>query len=64
MFEKLTHRVFITIQKFLGILHSIRIYQLLEVALEVLVYRIAQVGRIRAGYYTTILTTYILGIYM
>ena len=37
------------IQKLSGILHPVRIYQLLEVAPEVVVHRIAQVGRIRAG---------------
>lgn len=55
MAEKLLHRTIAAIQQCLGAFHPVRIYQLLEVAPEVVVHRIAQVGRIRAGYYTLIL---------
>ena len=47
--EKLAHRAFLTVQQLLGAGHSVRIYQLFEVASEVVVHRITQVGRIRAG---------------
>ena len=55
--EKLAHRAIFTVQQLLGASHpvgfrashSVRIYQPLEVASEVVVHRITQVGRIRAG---------------
>lgn len=47
--EKLAHRAFLTVQQLLGTGHPVRIYQLLEVAPEVVVHRIGKVGRIRAG---------------
>ena len=47
--EKLAHRAIFTVQQFLGASHPVGIYQPLEVASEVVVHRITQVGRIRAG---------------
>ena len=46
--EKLAHRAIFTVQQLLGASHPVGIYQPLEVASEVVVHRIAQVGRIRA----------------
>ena len=48
--EKLAHRAIFTVQQLLGASHPVGIYQPLEVASEVVVHRITQVGRIRAGY--------------
>ena len=48
--EKLIHRAIFTVQQLLRASHPVGIYQLLEVASEVVVHRITQVGRIRAGY--------------
>ena len=48
MAEKLAHRAIFTVQQLLRASHPVGIYQPLEVASEVVVYRIAQVGRIRA----------------
>ena len=48
--EKFLYMTPSAIQKLPGILHPVRIYQLLEVAPEVVVHRVAQVGRIRAEY--------------
>ena len=48
--EKLAHRAFATVQQLLGAGHPVGVYQLLEVASEVVVHRITQVGRIRAEY--------------
>ena len=53
--EKINKRAIFTVQKLFLASHSVRIYQPLEVASEVVVHRITQVGRIRAGYYTVIL---------
>ena len=53
--EKLAHRAIFTVQQLLGASHPVGIYQPLEVASEVVVHRITQVGRIRAGYYTVLL---------
>ena len=53
--EKLAHRAIFTVQQLLRASHPVGIYQPLEVASEVVVHRITQVGRIRAGYYTVIL---------
>ncbi len=47
--EKLAHRAIFTVQQLFRASHSVRIYQPLEVASEVVVHRITQVGRIRAG---------------
>ena len=47
--EKLAHRAIFTVQQLLGASYPVGIYQPLEVASEVVVHRIAQVGRIRAG---------------
>ena len=47
--EKLAHRAIFTVQQLLGASHPVGIYQPLEVASEVVVHRITQVGRIRAG---------------
>ncbi|GAB6977346.1 hypothetical protein JCM17136A_00410 [Phocaeicola sartorii JCM 17136 = DSM 21941] len=44
--------------------NTILVKELLEVAAEVVVHRITQVGRIRAGYYTAMITNWILDIYM
>ena len=46
--EKLAHRAIFTVQQLFRASHSVRIYQPLEVASEVVVHRITQVGRIRA----------------
>ena len=47
--EKLAHRALITLQQFLGAGNPVGVYQPLEVAAEIVVHRITQVGRIRAG---------------
>lgn len=47
---KLFHRASAALQQLLGVIHTVGINQLLEVAAEVRVHRVAQVGRIRAGY--------------
>ncbi len=47
--EKLAHRAIFTVQQLLGASHPVGIYQPLEVVSEVVVHRITQVGRIRAG---------------
>ena len=47
--EKLAHRALITLQQLLGAGNPVGVYQPLEVAAEVVVHRITQVGRIRAG---------------
>ena len=44
--EKLAHRAIFTVQQLLGASHPVGIYQPLEVASEVVVHRITQVGRI------------------
>ena len=62
--EKLAHRTLITLQQLLGAGNPVGVYQPLEVAAEVVVHRITQVGRIRAGYYTAMITNWILDIYM
>ena len=46
--EKLAHRALITLQQLLGTGNPVGVYQPLEVAAEVVVHRITQVGRIRA----------------
>ena len=61
---KLTHRMAATVQKALSVPYPVRINQLLKVAPEVVVDRVGQVGRIRAGYYTCDVTYCILDIYM
>ena len=48
--EKLIHRALITVQQLLGAGNPVGVYQPFEVASEVVVHRITQVGRIRAGY--------------
>ena len=49
--EKLAHRAIFTVQQLLRASHPVGIYQPLEVASEVVVHRITQVGRIRADYH-------------
>ena len=46
--EKLAHRAIFTVQQLLGAGNPVGVYQTLEVAAEVVVHRITQVGRIRA----------------
>jgi len=48
--EKLIHRAIFTVQQLLRANHPILVKELLEIASEVVVHRITQVGRIRAGY--------------
>ena len=47
--EKLIHRAIFTVQQLLRASHPVGVYQPFEVASEVVVHRITQVGRIRAG---------------
>ncbi len=60
----IAYRTSVTRQKLLCTLHTVGINQLLEVAAEVGVHRVAQVGRIRAEYYTMIETVCISVVYI